>query len=574
MIQQKGAPRSINNGHEVISFMDSVEVQKALSVGSGFDYPTLTSFYKEDPNNRHKGMMSLWGQQTSVNYQKSNIVQDLYMKGDVWEVNGWQGGFTHDLPIYDFKGCYVTRDTSNQDAPGIDGNTFKLVLNKAFTAGDKLTSDKMHGQEVIVSGEEPVVAVAEGYEHTVTLVTNDKKMTYNKKYLTKGRQYSKRGHAIDGELGTKFSSIQLPDTVGTQTVEFSLGAFSGVESFITGKADSTSFRGGDAKSKQYLDLLAQEFGEDKQYAVLAPLKKGADGKSRPDFKNMKLGATIEYLTMRELERITHNRLMWAKAGTVQGTNSVMKMNEGLWSQLRRGKVMQYPKPGGITRKDLVELAEYVFKVSPKLPVEKRRLKLKAGRFAYENILEIFKDEVRAQIDRISPLLGADALLKGVVTGDLMSLKLNPVRFTNVFLNGIGYVDIEEDTSLNYDDDDRLSRGIHANGMASTAYSVVIWNANDQQYSNNKELPKGAKRMDSNAKDTSNIHLVKPEGDMLYFGSTNGRYDYKKSSDIMSGGAIKSIAQEFWCFQVCDVYVSDASPFVMLELDPEALKGYN
>ena len=573
MIQQTGIP-NYKNGHEVIMFMDSVEVQKALSVGSGFDYPTITSFYKEDPNNRHKGLMSLWGQQSTVNYQNSNLLQELYMKGDVWEVNGWTGGFTHDLPIYDYKGCYVTRDTSNQNAPGVEGNPFKLVLNKPFTAGDKLTSDKMFGQEVIVSYDVPVVAVAEGFEHTVTLVTNSKRMAYDKKYLVKGAEYRKIGHAIDGENGTKFSNIQLPDSVGTMRVEYSLGAFSGVEAFMTGKADSTSFKGGDAKSKQYLDLLAQEFGADKQYAVLAPLK-NQNGVKRPDFKNMKLGATLEFLTMRELERITHNRLMWASAGTVQGVDGVVKMNEGLWRQLRRGKIMQYAQPGGITKTDLEEMSNYIFKVNPTLKIEDRRLKLKGGKYAVQNVLNIYKDEIAAELQRISPLLGADAIIKGVVTGgDLKNLTWNQVRFTNVFLPNVGYVEIEEDPSLNYDDDYRFSRGIHPNGVAHSAYSIIVWNADDQMYSNNKELPKGATRMESNSATSGNIHLVKPQGEMLYFGSTNGRYDYRRSSDVMSGGAIKSIAQEFWCFQVCDIYASDVSSVVMLELNPKARKGFN
>lgn len=582
MITQKGTPKNINNGDKVIAFMDSSQVNAAIKQAGGFDYPTITSFYNEDPNRNHRGMMTLWGDQATVNYKKSNILQDLYLKGDVIEVNGWQGKFTYDLPMYDYKGCYVTRDTSDQINAGIDGDLFKLVLNRPYTAGDRLTADKQNGQEVIVSGFEPVVAVAEGYEHTVTLVTNDKKMTYNPKYLVKGVQYKKMGHAIDGERGTNYSNIEMPDTVGTMKCEFSLGAFSGVEAFMTGKADATSFKGGDAKSMQYLDMMAQEFGEGNQYAMLAPLVKGADGIKRPDFKNMKLGATLQYLTMRELEKITANRLMWGQAGTVQGTNGVMKMNEGYWRQVKRGgKVIEYPRPGGITRAHIADLANYVFRGNKK-PIEERELVLEGGRFAVENVLEIFKEEVNAQLPRIAPLLGADALVKGVVTGDLMNLRLNQLRFTTVFLNGIGNVKIVENPSLNFDDEsDRFARGIHSQGMAHSAHSIIIFDAKDTKYSNNNELPKGVsadkirggKLMDGGNNEAS-VHLVKPQGEMLYFGYTNGRYDYTTSRQIMSGGAIKQIGQEFWCFQICDIHVSDASRFAMLELAPSAKKGFN
>jgi hypothetical protein len=347
-----------------------------------------------------------------------------------------------------------------------------------------------------------------------------------------------------------------------------------VEAYMTGKADSRSFRGADAQSRQYLDKLAQEFGEQNEFAVLAPLKANPNGAGRvPDLKNMRLGAALEFLTMRELERLTHNRLMYGRAGTITDTNGVTKLNEGLWHQLRRGNIIKYSRPGGITRTHIKSLVEYLFRVNKDKPIIERRIKLKCGRFAYENILEIFKDEVNAQVATIAPFLGADALVKGVVTGnDPFNLGLKPIRFTNVFLPQIGIVDIEEDLALNYTDVDRMQDGIHPNGMASTAYSAIIWDADSQEYSNNKELPKGATLIEGGNK-KANIHLVKPQGEYVYWGSTNGRYDYKRSSDIVSGG-IKQMGQEFWCYQICDVHVSDASRFVMLELDSAARKGYN
>ena len=74
-------------------------------------------------------------------------------------------------------------------------------------------------------------------------------------------------------------------------------------------------------------------------------------------------------------------------------------------------------------------------------------------------------------------------------------------------------------------------------------------------------------------DGANVFLVKPEGEMTYWGSTNGCYDYKKAGDIMYGG-IKQIWQEFWAFNVCDIHVRDLTRFIMIELDEAARKGYN
>lgn len=567
MITQNGIP-SIVNGNQVIMFTDKKSVSSIQGV---VDLPTMYSWYRENPDAHHRGLMQLWGQQSVRKYGNS-ILRDLLLEKDVLEVNGWDGGFTYDLPIKDFKGCYTVRDTSSQPYPGIDGGTFKIVLNRAYTTGDRLSNDKINGQEIIVSGEEPVVAVAEGWEHTVQLVDNDKGTWFLPSNLVKGITYKKVGHAVLGERGTNFSHIDMPDTVGIMKCEFRLGAFSGVEAYMTGMADAKSFSGGDAKSKQYLDMLQDEFGGN-EYAILAPLKIGAGGNKVPDMKNAKLGATMEFLTMRELERITSERLMWGRAGTVRNGNGVTRLNEGLWHQLRRGKVVKYGRPGGITRDHIKEVAEYVFRANPFKQDVERRLKFKCGKYAYQNILDIFSDEVNAQNAALGTLLGADRTIPNPVSGtDKFNLKYSPIRFTDVFLPGIGQVSIEEDTSLNMVEGvDRFAAGMHPEGLSYTAYSMVIWDVDSQEYSNNKELPKGATLMEG-AKKGANIHLVKPQGEMTYWGSTNGRYDYRKAGDIMSSS--KQIGQEFWAFQIADIHVDDLSKFVMVELDLPARRGFN
>lgn len=574
MIQNQNVLKS-QNGDNVLMYVNKTFMDGVAKTHQGvWEKSSISAWYNEDPNNNHLGLMQFWGDQKTVNYKATNIVRDLTMKKDVLEVNGWDGELTYDRPIYDCtKKCYVSRDTSNQLNPGIDGDSFLLVLNRPYTHGDVLTANEEFGQSVIVTEDAPVVAVAEGYEHMVTLVDTDKSTSYDASHLQRGVSYKKIGHYILGERGTNFSNVELPDTVGTIKCTFRLGAFSGVEEYITGKADSTNFRGGDVKSKEYLKQLSDMYGEDNTYAILAPLVNTPKGK-KVDFDNMKLGATVQMLVLKELERITNNRLMWAQAGQYQGSNGVARLNEGLWRQLRRGKIDTYSRPGGITKEHIASLVNYIFKTNPNLPVDQRRIKLKCGKLAYNNILHIFKEEVLAQLPSLAPFLGSDALIKGVVTGtDLKNLKLNQVKFTGVELPGIGMVDIEHDMTLDYSDLDRFERGVHTENMAHSAYSVIVWDADSQEYSNNKTVPQGAKVIEGgNMK--ANIHLVKPQGEMVYWGTTRGRYDHQKASDIQSGGAIKQIGQEFWAFQIADILVTDPERFAMLELDPAARKGFN
>jgi hypothetical protein len=85
------------------------------------------------------------------------------------------------------------------------------------------------------------------------------------------------------------------------------------------------------------------------------------------------------------------------------------------------------------------------------------------------------------------------------------------------------------------------------------------------------MPKGATLIEGgNA--GANVNLVKPQGEMLYWGSTNGRYDYRKAGDIMS--SMKQIGQDYWAFSIMSVWIKDITRFVTIELDPAARKGFN
>ncbi len=569
-ITQQNVPR-IYNGDQVIMFTGAKDVK---SIQGYQDLPSLYSWYKEDPDKHHLGMMNLWGQQAQTSYP---IYRELLESKSVIEVNGFDGGFTYDIPVYDSKGCYTSRDMSSQPFPGLDGGSFKIVLSREYTTGDILSYDVEFGQQIVVSGDEPVAQMGDGFEHTVKLVDNDKETWFLAGNLAKGISYFKLNHVVLGEYGTNFSHVDMPDTVGQMRCEYTLGSLRGVEAYVTGAADAKSFGGAAATSKEYLRVLANEAEQLGEIAVMANVKMSG-GKKMPDMRTARIGTTMEFLVHRELERLTAQALLFQKAGVIRDVNgaNLTKLNEGLWHQLRRGKIIKYGRPGGITREHIKEAVEYIFRANPHKATVERRIKFKAGKQAYENILAIFKDEVASQNAglNVANLLGSDRVLpKSPVSGtDLMNLTYNPVRFTNVYLPDIGYVEIEQDTSLDVQPMvDRLAMGMHPERAAHTTYSLVIWDVADQKYSNNEDLPKGAKLMDGGNKG-ANIFLVKPEGEMTYWGSSKGRYDINKAGDIVSSH--KQIGQEFWAWNSIGIFVKDLTKFIMIELDEAARKGFN
>jgi len=566
-ITQQNVPMIYNND-QVIMFTGAKNVK---SIQGYQDLPSMYSWYKEDPDKHHLGMMSLWGQQAQVTYP---IYRELLQSKSVIEVNGFDGGFTYDIPVHEYKGVYTSRDMSWQQFPGLDGGSFKITLSREYTTGDILSNDVEFGQQIVVSGEEPVQQMGDGFEHTVKLVDNDKETWFLAGNLAKGITYFKVNHVILGERGTNFSHVDMPDTVGKMRCEYSLGSMRGVEAYVTGAADSKSFGGAAATSKEYLAKLSQEAESLGEVAIMADTKMSG-GKRMPNMATARIGVTMEFLVHRELERLTAQALLFQKAGTIRDSNGTARLNEGLWHQLRRGKIIKYGRPGGITRDHLKEAAEYIFRANPHKPIAERRIKFKAGKFAFENILEIFANEVASQNASLNTaqLLGADRVLpRSPISGnDLMNLRYDPVRFTNVFIPQIGQLEIIEDTSLNIQPlSDRFASGMHPEKTAHTAYSLVIWDVADQQYSNNESLPTGATIMDGGNKG-ANVFLVKPEGEMSYWGSSNGRYNVSKAGDIVSSH--KQIGQEFWAWNSIGIFVKDLTKFIMIELDEAARKGF-
>ncbi|MCB1711379.1 MAG: hypothetical protein KDH96_02505 [Candidatus Riesia sp.] len=563
-VQQQGMPKFIT-GDKVMMFAPSTKVK---SMRGAFDKQTISQWYSEDPERRHLGLMEFFGQMSTTTY---GVMPDLLKHRQVLEV-GADGKFTYDVPVYEEKECMTTRDNSDQVYPGKDETTFKITLSEAFEPGDVLTYDPLYGDDIMVT-EETVKNTGDGYEHIVKYVGNDKDEWFPASQLADGITYYKINHAIFGEYGTNYSTFQMPDTSSYFRCEFELGSDRGVEAFITAKADK-SFSGA-AASKDTLKYFTKIQQELEKYGDMAMLFDYDAKSGKVDPKSMKLATTVEILVRKELEKLTASALMFQKAGRITGSNGAAMFNEGLWHQLRRGKLIKYARPQGLTRSHIKEAVEYVFRENP-LPVHERIIIFKCGSEMFHNFNEIFKDEVNAQLDRLSNvtnLFGTDGQIpKSPIEGtDLMSLKLNPVAFREVFLPGIGTVVPVHDFALDYmSEADRFSQGFHPYKKSHTTYSAVIWDARDQSYSNNKKLPKGVSLVEG-GNNEGNIFLVKPEGELTISGYTNGRYNPYKSSEILS--SVKQRGNEFWAWNSCAIWLADPSVFVMIELDPAGRKGY-
>lgn len=549
-----GMPKKVN-GDRVVGIVST----KKLKEFGWADRASLASWYADDPTKNYMGMIDLFTNYAEV---KIPFMKDLFNKKAVIEVNGMDGTFTYDLPVNRKTGTYTVKDTSVEagEKPGIDESYFTIGLSRPYQPGDKLSYDFMYGQQLIVSDQHQVVLEGDVYLHTVQLITLDKSAYFPKEYLKAGIRYWKVGNTI-GEFSEKFSNLEDASDAGSLTCEFRLGNHRGVETFVTMYADKKKVSGATTKSQDVWAKFqnAQEQGLEMMYigeldTATNKLKKST----------ITICSTLEYLCILENAKMEANELIYQKSGEVKIGNSVKTLNEGLWHQARRGKIIQYSRPGGITRDHIRRVSAYVFQGRANQDPTKKILKFKAGWGAYQNVMQIFREEFNSQLSGLSNFMGTDRSIPNPITGNLEGLTLNPVKLKSAYIPDIGMIEVEHDPSLDHNlYADRLSRGFVGEGNNKDSYSLVIWDASSSEYSNARtNLPQGTKLIDG-GDSSSNIYYVKPSDEHVFWGRSNGRWHPEKASDIVS--SMRTMSSEFWIHSASAGWMKDVTKAIIVEL---------
>lgn len=560
-LQAQGVPYQMN-GDLVIGYTNG---RKIKDLGWS-DMSTLSSWYQEDPNERHLGLINLYD---TMGQRPLPMYKNFFKERAVLEVNGVNGGFTYDLAVTKSrKGVYTTEDTSlYSEAPGIDGTLFPIKLDQPFRNGDILTYDAMYGAQVIVSEDRHVTQEGDSWVHWVTLVDNDAAAWFPTEKLQAGIEYFKIGHSL-GEYSTQFSGLQNPDTPDTIKCEFVLGNHRGVETYYTMYSDKKSFSGAAASSREFIGKWMNEqekIGVDENGKPLDMFYVGRVQNGGLNLRTVRIGAVLERLAVLELMRLEAYQLLFQKGALINDINGTKRLNEGIWHQLRRGRVIKYSKPGTINIGHLKQAMMYLYRFRPDVPIEDRRVKFKAGRMAYDNIMALIQQEAVRQLAGLAKFTGTESVLpQNVVTGGLDSLKVQPIKFAEAMFPGVGWVEVEHDPSLDYQPlADRGSRGFFGEeGLPDSSYSAVIWDATDTSYTDVSKVIGGASLINAgNSK--ANIYYVKPEGEGFYMGYSEGRWSPNKATDIAS--SMKHMAREFWCHSISAAWVRDISRFIMIEL---------
>lgn len=577
------------------NFPTHIHGEEVISIVQGKKYTSRSTFqgmldrneylYNEEDNRYHLGLLSSWGMQGKESYP---MITQLLERGSEIKVEGFHGEFTYDKPFYDpQQGMRTIASTVDEagDFPGVDESTFDIILSEKCYPGEIIGTDPYGDEDQLyVESCEASELSGEGWRTTVTLTTTSSNKSYNPSLLEAGISYFKINNA-GVEYTTQFPGVDLPtgQPTGVLRARFKLGGIRGIEGYVTAFADAinqglNAVNGKDNEAEQAMAAMRQKYanGDNSANTVIFGNKE--------DIPNMRATSLMEFLVEKTLMKRTATSHMWQRKGQIRNSNGITYLNEGLWHQLRRGKIITIPKIGGITKAHIAEAVEYTYRNNPSLPWEEREIVFEGGKMAEENLLLIFQNELQQQMNvmqqsgMFAALFGNDGLLPenlrtSLIGGrNLNELELKSLlRFVAVPLLGIaGKVTIKHNPALDYLSGNPIEyKGQMPNGKDWTSHSLIIWDVRSQEYSNNNKNIQG-ENMNDVGTINSNLYVVRPSAGMVFKGYENGRWDKGKTSNIISSSRV--MGQSFWAYNSSAVWLPYPENIVMIELSKGARRS--
>lgn len=581
--QHQNFPTHIN-GEEVISIVQGKKHFNSATFQGMLDRNEY--LYNEEQGRYHLGLLSSWGMQSKESFP---MISKLLERGSELLVQGFFGEFTYDKPFYDPKqGMRTIASTVAEagDYPGIDESEFDIILSEKCYPGDILGTD-LYGDEeqLYVQSCDASELNGEGWRATVTLTSPQAGKYYNPSLLEANINYYKINHA-----GVEYTS-QLTGVdgyggapTGTLRARFRLGGIRGVEGYVTGFADAIN---------QGLAAAKQDDESEKAMAQWQMKYAGGDTTANTvifgtpgDLPSMRATSLMEFLVERTLAKRTATSHLWQKQGQLKsGNGAIVYLNEGVWHQLRRGKIITVPKFNGITKAHIAEAVNYIYRGNPDLPWEEREVVFEGGKLAENNLLLIFQNEIQQQLgvlqqtNMLQLLVGNrglldDRLKNSLISGsDLNHLEMKGfLKFVSVPLMGIaGKVSIKHNPALDHLSGNSTDfRGQFQDGYDWTSHSLIVWDVTDQAYSNNNKNISGAETLSGDSKIKDNLYLIRPKDGMTYKGQENGRWDRGKTSGIISSSRV--IGQSFWAYNSSAQWIPNPEKIVMIELSKGARRS--
>ena len=464
-----------NNG----LFLRDTNYQASSHVDS---YHLMTMLKDAQPTDM--GPVDIWAMTQKVEmplYQMSsfggkNIIEVDNIRGE-WK---WQTPISQDLP-------YIIEDIEPTNTrKGIDGTTFKIKINKReFGHGDIITYDKYNGVEMIVSTEEDILPLGDGFVYTMALVNNDSYKFLDNKYLKPGTKFFRKGSAR-GEYGERFSDIQTKSGY-REFYNYVGGAEAHVHYSVSSRADMALKGGMNADGTIPVTEIWRNFDKKMDPSISSIEDMVAKmGKSyvKSAMANGNLSRT--FLTALEAAHLTkvatdiETYLMWGHGGIInQDGPDKVRLSVGLWKQLDNSFKRVYNKSSFSLDMFRAELYNfYAGRVEFTGPDPKRKIIVQTGMGGMRMVNEAIKAEAASQNFQIN---ASEKMGIGAIRGTGMNLGYGYAYTSYVipFLANVEFVIIPAFDNVHTND---IENPI-IDGYPLSSYSFIIFDVTDNTQNN-------------------------------------------------------------------------------------------
>lgn len=287
------------------------------AVGKLTDTNHLESLHQMDPAHYDKKIISLYTQ-TSL---YSNDFLEMINQSTPYYIESNSDSWQWDIQVpYKFpKIIQVPDETSSLARPGIDGQTFVLVLDSnEYSLNDIVTPHKMYCDTPLVVATDPL-PYADGFLYTFTILAQNPLVDFiSSNFIQPGVELEQIDNST-GEFDQDLSG--LPRLGEKITLYETLGSAYGVEHTITGWADDRMLKDGDGKP---LDIT-----------IFAKLRRNEIGTA--DLQGVRWEPYVETMMRKKMLDLKVKRMVWGKPGTTKTKASkqeLKKVSGGIYYKMR------------------------------------------------------------------------------------------------------------------------------------------------------------------------------------------------------------------------------------------------
>lgn len=467
---------SFNNG----IFLRDTAYQASSHVDS---YHLMNMLKDAEPTDM--GPIDIWAQTQKVEmplYQMSsfggkNIIEVDNVRGEF----KWQTPISQDLP-------FVTEDIEPANlAKGIDGTSFKVKFNKReFGHGDIVSYDKYNGVEMIVSAEDDILPIGDGFIYTMYLVNNDSYKYLDNKFLKAGTKFFRKGSAR-GEYGERFSDISTKSGY-REFYNYVGGAEAHVHYSISSRADMMLKKGMNADGTVPVTEIWRNF--DRSMDPTVSSIEDMVGKMGKDYVKRAMAngdLSRTFLTKLEAAHLTkiatdiETYLMWGHGGRVrQDGPDDIRLSVGLWKQLDNSFKRVYNKSSFSLEMFRAELYNfYNGRVEFEGPDPKRKIVVQTGLGGMRMVNEAIKREAASQNFTINAGEGGNGI--GAIKGQGMNLGFG-YAYTSYVIPFLANVEFVINPAFDNVHTNDIENPV-IDGHALSSYSFIIFDVTDNSQDN-------------------------------------------------------------------------------------------